>query len=223
MTNEFDGRAAVSRSMLGWGVVAGPFYLALGMILALTRDGFDLSRHALSLLTLGENGWLHILNLALTGIMVVVAGWGLLRAVEGRGRGAGIAVIVAGATIALAGLFRPDPAGGFPAGAAESVSVSGLLHLALGAVEFIAFGVAAFLLARFFSARAERGRALWSRVAGTVIVLGFAGGAALSAGSAGIVLLWLAVVTGFAWLLTVSVWVFRVVPHPDLARRARGQ
>lgn len=104
MTNEFDGRAAVSRSMLGWGVVAGPFYLALGMILALTRDGFDLSRHALSLLTLGENGWLHILNLALTGIMVVVAGWGLLRAVEGRGRGAGIAVIVAGAT-----MFRVVP------------------------------------------------------------------------------------------------------------------
>jgi len=34
----FDEGAAVMRSMLGWGVVAGPFYLALGLVLALTRD-----------------------------------------------------------------------------------------------------------------------------------------------------------------------------------------
>lgn len=193
-----------------------------GVILALTRDGFDLSRHALSLLTLGPGGWLHILNLALTGIMVIVAGWGLLRAIEGGGRGAGVAVIVTGATIVLAGVFRPDPSGGFPAGAEETVSVSGVLHLAMGAVEFVAFAVAGFLLARFFASRQEQGRALWSRVAGAVIVVGFAAGAALSAGSAGVALLWVAVVTGFAWLLTASVWVYRVVPHPDLTRRPQS-
>ncbi|MFW6598964.1 DUF998 domain-containing protein [Propionibacteriaceae bacterium Y2011] len=219
MADAFDGRAAVTRSMLGWGVVAGPFYLAFGVILALTRDGFDLSRHALSLLTLGPGGWLQVLNLALTGIMVIVAGWGLLRALEGRGRGAGPAVIVAGASIVLAGVFRPDPVSGFPAGAEATVSVSGLLHLGLGAVQFIAFAVAALLLARFFVSRQERGRALWSRVAGVLVLVAFAAGAALSAGPAGVALLWIAVVTGFGWLLTASRWVYGVVPHPDLAKR----
>jgi hypothetical protein len=206
--------------MLGWGVVAGPFYLVFGVILALTRDGFDLSRHALSLLTLGEGGWWQILNFALTGIMVVVAGWGVLRAIEGRGRGAGVAVIVAGAAIALAGIFPPDPVADFPPGAEATTSVTGMLHLALGAVEFVAFAVAAFLLARFFVSRVERGRAAWSRIAGVVIVVAFAAGAALSTGPAGVALLWLAVVTGFAWLLTSSVWIYRVVPHPDAAKRA---
>lgn len=208
--------------MLGWGVVAGPFYLAFGLILALTREGFDLSRHALSLLTLGEGGWLQILNLALTGIMVIVAGGGLLRAIQMRGRGAGIAVVVAGAAIALAGLFRPDPVAGFPTSAEETMSASGMVHLALGAVQFAAFAAGALLLARFFASRGERGRAAWSRIAGIVILIAFVAGAALSAGSAGVGLLWLAVVTGFIWLLTGSIWVYRTVPHPDLARRSHG-
>ena len=219
MTDGFDSRAAVTRSMLGWGVVAGPFYLAFALILAFTREGFDLSRHALSLLTLGDAGWLQTLNFALTGIMVIIAGWGLLRAVEGRGRGAGIAVIVAGAAIALAGVFRPDPALGFPVGAEASMSVSGMLHLALGAVEFVAFAVAALLLARLFSARGEKSRALLSRVAGVVIVVAFAAGAALSSGPAGVALLWLAVLVGFAWLLLASIGVYRIVPHPDADKR----
>jgi hypothetical protein len=34
--------------LLRWGVVAGPFYLAVGLIQALVRDGFDLARHPLS-------------------------------------------------------------------------------------------------------------------------------------------------------------------------------
>lgn len=205
--------------MLGWGVVAGPFYLVFGLILALSREGFDLSRHALSLLALGDGGWLQTLNFALTGIMVIVAGVGLMRAIERRGRSAGIAVIIAGSAIALAGVFRPDPMGGFPAGAEESMSVSGMLHLVLGVIEFVAFAVAALVLARFFSTRGEKRRALLSRVEGIVIVVAFAAGAALSAGPAGVAFLWLAVLVSFAWLLVTSIWVYRIVPHPDADKR----
>lgn len=219
MTDGFDSRAAITRSMLGWGVVAGPLYLVFGLTLALTREGFDLTRHALSLLTLGEGGWLQVLNFALTGTLVIVAGWGLRRALEGRGRDAGIAVIVAGVAIALAGVFRPDAMAGYPAGAEASMSLSGMLHLALGVIEFVAFTVAALLLARFFSARGETGRAVLSRTAGVIVVVAFAAGAALSTGPAGTTLLWLAVVVSFAWLLVASIWVYRIVPHPDADKR----
>lgn len=221
MTDGFDSRAAVTRSMLGWGVVAGPFYLVFALTLALTRQGFDLSKHPLSLLTLGDGGWLQTLNFALTGIMVMVAGWGMLRAVERRGRSAGAAVIVAGAAIALAGVFRPDPIAGFPPGAEETMSASGMLHLALGMIEFVAFTVAALLLARFFSTPGEKSRAMLSRLAGILIVVAFAAGAALSAGPAGVALLWLAVVVSFAWLASSSAWVYRTVPHPDADKRVQ--
>lgn len=39
-----DRAAAVTRSLLGYGVVAGPFYVVVGLIQGLTRRGFDLLR-----------------------------------------------------------------------------------------------------------------------------------------------------------------------------------
>lgn len=205
--------------MLGWGVVAGPFYIVFGLILALTRDGFDLTRHSLSLLSLGEGGWLQILNFALTGIMVIVAGWGLLRAPTDRSRGTGIAVIIAGAALVLAGVFRPDPVADFPPGAEATATTGGILHLVMGAAQFIGLTVAALILAGTFARRGERGRAALSRILGVVVVVAFLAGVALSASPIGVGLLWLAVVAGFAWLLVSCLWVYRIVPHPDLSRR----
>ena len=48
--SRFDRGAAVTRSLLGYGVLAGPFYLAVGLMQAFVRDGFDFARHPLSLL-----------------------------------------------------------------------------------------------------------------------------------------------------------------------------
>ena len=72
----FDGAAAVTRSLLGYGVVAGVFYLTVGLLVALFREGFDLSQHPLSLLMLGEGGWMQRGNLLLTGAMTAAAGIG---------------------------------------------------------------------------------------------------------------------------------------------------
>ncbi|PUB31675.1 uncharacterized protein DUF998 [Promicromonospora sp. AC04] len=213
---EFDTAAAVTRSMLGWGVVAGPFYLVVGLVLALTREGFDFTRHPLSVLMLGEGGWMQITNLALSGVMVLVAGIGMVRA---GARGTGIGVGIYGAAMVASAIFPPDPMPGFPPGqdGATTPGISGILHLAFGGIGFIAFAVAAFLLGGWLTRQGERGRAAWSRVAGVVILVGFIGGAAL--GPAGMGGLWLAVVVGFAWLLLASIRLYRAVPHPVVARR----
>ncbi|WP_129783446.1 DUF998 domain-containing protein [Promicromonospora panici] len=213
---EFDRAAAVTRSMLGWGVVAGPFYLVIGLVLALTREGFDFSRHPLSVLMLGDGGWMQITNLALSGLMVFVAGVGMVRA---GARGTGIAVGIYGVAMVASAIFPPDPMPGFPPGqdGATTPGISGILHLAFGAIGFIAFGVGALLLGGWLARHGERGRAVWSRVAGVVILVGFVGGVAL--GPAGVGGIWLAVVVGFTWLLLASIRLYREVPHPDVARR----
>lgn len=114
-TTGFDKQAAITRSLLGWGVVAGPFYIVVGLILALTRPGFDVSRHALSLLTLGEYGWMQRANLILSGLMVIAAAFGILRAIRnGRGLATGVLVAIYGAGMVLGGVFVPDPVAGFP-------------------------------------------------------------------------------------------------------------
>jgi hypothetical protein len=48
--------AAVPRSLLGCGVLAGPFYLVVGLAQAFLRDGFVFARHPLSVLTNGPGG-----------------------------------------------------------------------------------------------------------------------------------------------------------------------
>lgn len=211
----FDAGAAVTRSLLGWGVVAGPFYLVFGLVLALTRTGFDLARHPLSALLLGPGGWLQAVNLVLTGIMVAAAAVGFARAPWGRaGRTAGRLLGGYALCLVLSAVFPPDPVNGFPPGAAAQTSTSGILHLAFGAVGFLALAASALVVA------AASPGAAFSRVAGSVVVLGFVGGAALSPGGAGIALLWIAVVVGWVWVAVASVQAYRVVPHPELHRRA---
>lgn len=97
-----DRGAAVTRFLLRWGLLAGPFYLVVGLIQALVRDGFDLARHPLSVLANGPGGWVQSANFMLTGMMVVAAAVGFGRVLEPKSHavtwclgGFGVAMIVA--------------------------------------------------------------------------------------------------------------------------------
>jgi hypothetical protein len=155
-TERFDGAAAVTRSLLGWGVVAGPFYLVVGVILALTRDGFELSSHPLSLLMLGEHGWLQRANIMLTGAMVLAASVGFARALQGStaARRAGRLLGAYGVILVISGIFPPDPMEGFPPGTTQGdPTATGLIHFGAGAIGFVVLAVAAFVVGGWFAGR----------------------------------------------------------------------
>ena len=217
----FDTAAAVTRSLLGWGVVAGPFYVVVGLALAVTRPGFDLTRHPLSVLMLGEHGWMQRVNLMLSAVMVLAAAYGVLRTVR-NGRGLAMATLtgVYGGCMVLSALFPPDPVGGFPAGTEPgTVSTSGVLHLLFGAIGFVALAAAASAYARWCRSKGETSRSRFGAGCATVILLGFGGGAMLAQSAAGTGLLWLAVLAGWLWLATASAHLYTVVPHPVLSQR----
>jgi uncharacterized protein DUF998 len=67
-----DPAIRATRSLLAYGVIAGPIYLVMGLGEALTRDGFGLTRHSGSLLSNGDMGWIHITNFVLAGLMIIV-------------------------------------------------------------------------------------------------------------------------------------------------------
>ncbi len=219
----FDGAAAVTRSLLGYGVLAGAFYLVVGLTLALTRDGFDLSSHALSLLMLGDHGWMQRANIIVSGAMVLAAAVGFARALAPSRAAARAGALLAayGGSLVASGIFPPDAMGGFPPGAADGdPTTAGILHLAAGGIGFVALAGAAIVVGGGFAARDTVRWAVSSRVAAAVIVGGFLGGAALATSTVGVLLLWLAVVVGWAWLAGASIQVYRSVPHPDADRRA---
>ena len=109
----------VTRSLLGYGVVAGPFYVGVVLVQALIRPGFNLLRDDASLLSNGALGWIQIANFVLTGAFVLAFAVGIGRALA-NGRGATWAprlIAVYGVGLIAAGIFTADPMNGFPAGA----------------------------------------------------------------------------------------------------------
>src|SRR5690348_16355641 len=122
--------ARTTKSLLGYGVLAGPLYVVVSLAQALTRPGFDLSKHAWSQLENGHLGWIQIANFAVTGAMIIAAAIGLHRAV---GKSAWL-IAAYGAGMVGAAVFRADPAAGFPVGTPETTAVSwhGMLHFLVG-------------------------------------------------------------------------------------------
>ncbi|HEY6747610.1 MAG TPA: DUF998 domain-containing protein [Mycobacteriales bacterium] len=208
LTRQCDPATATTRSLLGWGVVAGPWYVAVSLAQALTRDGFDLTRHPWSALENGPWGWIQSANLVLTGAMLVAFGAGVRRAL-GPGWAPRLLALY-GLGLAGAGILTADPVAGFPAGSpGGEVSWHGTLHLASGGVGFLAMAAACLVLARRFAATGSPGWALFSRVTGVAFVTAFAG---ITTGSPAATLPFVAgVALSFGWLAGLAVRLYKTV------------
>ncbi len=73
----------LTRALLTGGIVAGPLYILVGAVEILTRPGFDMTRHDLSLMANGDWGWVHVTLLVGAGLLTIGAAWGLLRGIRG--------------------------------------------------------------------------------------------------------------------------------------------
>ncbi|WP_432933912.1 DUF998 domain-containing protein [Microbispora sp. CA-135349] len=203
-----DRETSLTRSLLGYGVIAGPVYAGVSLTEALTRDGFDLTRHAWSLLANGDLGWIHITNLVLAGAMTIAFAVGLRRA-HGRGWAPRL-LAVYGLSLLAAGAFRADPVQGFPRGVpGGEVTWHGVAHLASGGVGFTCLVAACFVLARRF---ARRGRAAWawsSRMTGALFAAGFLSMVSAAGVAWSNLAFTAAVVLGWAWISALAAHAYR--------------
>src|SRR5437870_7146257 len=108
----------VTRALLACGAVAGPLYVMVAVFQLLIREGFDLRRHALSLLSNGDLGWIQIANFLVSGALTIAVAIGIRQTLRGRPAGTWGAWLVGvyGACLIAAGIFVADPAFGFPPG-----------------------------------------------------------------------------------------------------------
>lgn len=206
---------ATTKVLLVCGVVAGPLYVVVGAVEAFAREGFDPTRHDLSLLANGRWGWIHIALLVLSGVLAIAGATGMRRALRGSRGGTWGPVLVGlyGLGLIGAGVFIADPMNGFPPGlpadAYGDVSWHGLLHLVFGGVGFIGLITACFVFARRFAALGERGWAVFSVATGVLFFAAFFG---IAAGSqqGGAILTFVvlaftvAVVLGWGWISAIA-------------------
>jgi hypothetical protein len=212
-----DSTASTTRSLLVWGVVAGPLYFVVGLTQAFTREGFDIGRHALSLLSNGALGWIQIANFTVTGLMALATAAGVRRVLHpGRGGTWGpLLVGVYGVGLLGAAAFRADPADGFPPGTPEGipdeVSWHGLLHIVSFGVGFLCLIAACFVIGSGLAALGHRRSALYSRASGVVILLAVAASFSAQGTAFALSALYLAVVAAWAWLAVMAASLYRHV------------
>ena len=193
-----------TRALL-WGMLAGPFYLIVGIGQGLLRDGFDFSRHPLSVLANGSFGWVQTANFVITGAMVILAAIGIGRALAPKSRALTLFLVLYGLCLLAGAIFRADPMDGFPVGTPlgppTSISTRGLLHFASGGLAFLSLAIAGILAFFSLPRHGLAGLAGISLASGLAVFAGFFGGMLPPIGVWG---LWFAVVVGWAWLAALS-------------------
>jgi hypothetical protein len=163
--------------LLACGIVAGPLFLTVGLTQAFTRDGYDLGRHPISLLSLGDLGWVQIANFVVTGGLFIASAAGMRRVLHpGRaGTWGPLLVGALGAGLVTAGVFVVDAGAGFPPGAPEGapeMSWHGVLHEVGFALANLGMVAGCLVFARRFAGRRQRGWAGASvATAASVLVL----------------------------------------------------
>jgi len=207
-----------TRSLLGLGMLAGPFYLVVSLIQAGIRDGFDLMRHPLSLLANGPGGWVQTANFVLTGLMVIAAAAGFRRVLGPKARAVSLFLGGFGAGMIVAAVFPADPVDGFPPGTPDgfptSISTPGMVHFVAGALGFTFLAISCLVAARVMSRRNAPALARFSFLSGLAVLLGFFGGPALPTMSAVVLGIWFSVLVGWTWLALMSRHLYRIAPDP---------
>ena len=203
----------ITKSLLGYGVLAGVVFEASIIIQGLTRHGFSIAHDDASLLANGPLGWIQVTTFLVAGVMTIAAAVGAHRAMASRWAPRLLGIY--GAALMAAGLLRADPAGGFgpgaPAGKATHISWHGYGHLISASIGFIALIAACFVVARYFSRFGRRGMAIYSRVTGVAFLAGFAGVVTGSSSSAIVLPFYAVVLAAFTWLAVVSIRLYRDV------------
>lgn len=108
----------IPEPLLVCGLVAGPLYVAVTAIEAMTRAGFDPRKHRYNLLTTGDYGWIHRANYIVAGMLIILFAIGVRRMLrEGRIQfWVPLLFVLYGVAYISSGVFPADPVIGFPPG-----------------------------------------------------------------------------------------------------------
>ena len=213
-TNSVDRTAF----LLGCGSVAGFLFIAVSFALAFSRSGYEFSEHPLSLLSLGDFGWVQILNFVVVGGLFLACAFGMRDALGQENGGIWIPRLlgVFGACVVAGGILLTDPAFGFPAGApvgqAKEMSWHGVGHAIAFPLGFVALVASFFVFARRYRRARERGWAAACVAIGVVVFVLSMWPNLADSPEGRFAPLWAAMVLAFGW---VSIMAIRLQRNPS--------
>jgi len=194
----------IDRALLFAGIAAGLLFFIVPTIEVYRRPGFDIQRHAISMLSLGDGGWIMKAVFIVCGMLTLMCALGIyMELVHGWVRFAAPLLIGAyGLGLILAGVFDAPAGLGFPPGTPQDqapVMTSGaIFHSVAFMVAFSSLIASCFVFALYFLHVQQTIWAVISLVAG--IALPALIGLGISMAMApGIAFYWAAML-GWLWL-----------------------
>lgn len=173
-----------TRSLLTAGMIAGILFIVVPLLEIAIRPGFDIKRHAISVLSLGDLGWIQVTTFVITGLLTITCAVGMRRLIHpGPGGTWGPLLIGAyGFGMIAAGIFSTDPGFGFPPGAPEgmppSMSWHAILHSIAFFLAFTSLPIACFVFVSRFASMKQKNWMVYSMATGlatpVLIALGMA-------------------------------------------------
>lgn len=138
-----------TQSLLMAGIAAAGIFFLVATIESFMRPGFNLSRHAVSMLSLGDRGWLMMATFIISGALTMMFATGVWRATGAVA--APVLLGLYGLGLVMAGVFPAPAALGFPPGTPEDLqpvmNTPAVLHSIAFMLAFTSLIVACFVLA----------------------------------------------------------------------------
>ncbi len=192
---------STDRLLLLAAAAAGLIFFVVPTIEVFRRPGFSLQRHAISMLSLGDGGWIMKAVFIASGILVLACALGASRALSG-GLAAPLLIAGYGIGLVLAGLFDAPAGLGFPPGTPDDqqpvMTTGATLHSVGFMVAYAALIAACFVLAFHFMRAGDGPMAVFSAAVGILLPATIVLGVRMVI-APGIAFYWAAML-GWAWL-----------------------
>jgi hypothetical protein len=212
----------ITKALLTLGLLAGPLFVATFIVEGATRPFYDPARLPVSLLALGDDGWIQTVNFLLDGILLLALAIGLARSIPDRdlaSRAGPMLIAVVGLGVFAAGVFSTDPGGGFPFGEPPppESTVHATLHDVCSLMVFVGLPLAMAIFAAWFASRGDVRWAAYSAASAIAAAAGFVLFAAGFNGAAGLddVAGWVqraVIVVGWGWMSLLAAHMLRLGP-----------
>ena len=203
----------IDRALLFAGIAAGLLFFIVPTIEVFRRPGFDIQRHAISMLSLGDGGWVMKAVFIVCGLLTLMCALGIyIEMSRGWARFAAALLIGAyGLGLILAGVFDAPAGLGFPPGTPQDqapvMTPSAILHSVAFMVAFSALIASCFVFALYFLHVQQTIWAVISLVAGIALPALIGLGISMTM-APGIALYWAAML-GWLWFVATLLMMAR--------------
>lgn len=195
------------RRRLWYGLIGAVIFNLVAIVESVVCPGYDAYQQSISALSLGQYGWIQIINFLLLGSAIIstVSAWRMILAGGKGAKSYPLLTLFTGISLLLCGIFKQDPAPGYdPENLSLTVpSLTGLIHLLFAAISAISSIVGLIVMSVRFAQTP-----LWKGWSAYTIFMAF-----IMTGCITIYAVWSTKPTGYAGLferigaLIIPIWV----------------